>query len=78
MSNLRTIPDQVKDMEDSAKQCGVTPQAICDSARIARSTWANWKSGKFSPRVSTWEAAKAAFVTAIEASDPGPFKTRGR
>ncbi|MDP2047591.1 MAG: hypothetical protein Q8K33_01675 [Cypionkella sp.] len=74
----KTIPDQVKDMEARAKRCGVSVQTICDAARIARSTWECWKSGKFSPRVSTWATAQAAFIAAVEASDPGPTEMRGR
>ena len=65
-------------MEASAKRCRVKIHDVCDAARIARSTWANWKSGKFSPRMATWAKAKAALATAIEASDPGPTKLRRR
>jgi hypothetical protein len=74
----KTIPEQVKDMEDRAKRYGVDVQAICAAAGIARSTWQNWKSGKFSPRLVVWEAAKDALATAIEASDPGPTRIRRR
>ena len=43
------IAQKVKETEAQAKKAGLTPQKLCDLAKINRTTYQRWKAGKTQP-----------------------------
>lgn len=54
-------------MEQFAAECraaGTTPEAVLREAGLHRSVWFRWRSGRVSPTLRTWDAAREALERA--------------
>jgi hypothetical protein len=51
---------KIAQIERSLRRAKVSVNTVCREARVDRSTWTRWKTGKTEPNVKTWEKVKAA------------------